>query len=69
MDFLMHRRQGRTNRISSWDKTGGNHDWIPFAPGENKVLAEAEGAGVIRNLWLTINHSDALYMRKMVLRI
>src|SRR5688572_10702569 len=69
MDHLMHRREGRTKRVASQDKPGGNHDWIPFDPGESKVLAEVTGAGVIRHLWFTINHRDQLYMRKMVLRI
>lgn len=62
------RRIGRSKRISSWDKTGANHDWIPFEPRERKILAEVSGAGCIRHIWFTINHRDRLYLRKMVLR-
>lgn len=66
---LMLRRHGRTKRISSWDKTGGNHDWIRFEPNESKDIAVIEGAGAIRHIWFTINHRDPLYTRKMVMRV
>ncbi|MFN8140385.1 MAG: glycoside hydrolase family 172 protein [Fimbriimonadales bacterium] len=65
---LANRRVGRSKRISSWDKTGGNKDWISFEPGDKKVIAEASGSGVIRHVWFTINHRDEMYLRKMVLR-
>ncbi|MBA3726993.1 MAG: DUF2961 domain-containing protein [Armatimonadetes bacterium] len=61
-------RPGRTRRFSSWDRTGGNKDWVSVAAGEAAVLADTGGAGVIRHLWLTVNHKDPLYLRKMVLR-
>jgi len=32
------------------------------------VLADAQGADVIRHIWLTVKHKDLLYLRKMVLR-
>lgn len=65
---LMLRRQGRTRRVSSWDTSGGNRDWVKFEPRENKVLAEVSGAGVIRHIWFTINHRDRMYLRNMVLK-
>lgn len=65
---LVKQRKGRTKRVSSWDRTGGNHDWVPFDPREAKTLAEVSGAGVIRHIWFTINHRDRMYLRRMVLR-
>jgi len=62
-------RKGRTRRISSWDRTGGNADWLRLDAGEKKVIAEAAGSGVVRHVWLTINHPDPLYLRKMVVRM
>lgn len=70
MDFfgLSKKRIGKSKRISSWDKTGGNDDWIRFEPHESKLLAETNGAGIIRHVWFTISHRDRAYLRKMVLR-
>lgn len=66
---LMLPRTGRSRRVSSWDKSGGNRDWVRFEPGECKVLAEVGGAGVIRHIWFTINHRDKMYLRKMTLKV
>ncbi len=65
---LFSPRRGRPRRFSSRDLTGGNRDFWAIEPGEEKVLAEFESAGVIRHLWMTIGHDDRLYLRKMVLR-
>lgn len=65
---LVFRRSGKSKRVSSWDTTGGNHDWISFEPHETKSLAKVSGAGCIRHIWFTINHRDKLYLRNMVLR-
>lgn len=65
---LLVPRKGRTKRFSSWDRSGGNHDWLTFEPGETKVLAEAQGPGIIRHIWFTINHRDLIYLRAVVLR-
>lgn len=68
LEGLVMRRQGRTRRFSSWDRLGGNQDWITIDPGKSASIAQAKGAGVIRHLWLTINHKDPLYLRKMVIK-
>lgn len=65
---LIYPRSGRSKRISSWDKTGGNKDWISFDPAESKTIAEISGSGIVRHLWFTINHRDLMYLRRMVLR-
>lgn len=44
---------GRTRRCSSYDRTGGNHDWWEIMPGETAVLADLEGCGIIRHIWMT----------------
>lgn len=65
---LIFSRVGKTKRISSWDRTGGNRDWIHFEPRETKRIAAVTGCGIVRHIWFTINHRDPLYLRKMVLR-
>ncbi len=65
---LADRRAGRTRRVSSWDTTGGNRDYLTIAAGQTATLVEIEGCGVIRHIWITVGHKDRLYLRKMVLR-
>lgn len=61
-------RPGRSRRQSSWDRSGGNIDRTPIAPGETAVMADIEGAGTIRHIWLTIWTDEPDYLRKMVFR-
>ncbi|MGI8924788.1 MAG: glycoside hydrolase family 172 protein [Fimbriimonadales bacterium] len=65
---LAYPRRGRTRRSSSWDRGGGNSDWVALAADEIAVIADTGGAGVIRHVWLTASHRDPLYLRKMVIR-
>lgn len=43
----------RSKRISSYDRSGGNHDWMDVMPGECKTIAEISGSGIIRHIWCT----------------
>ena len=58
----------RSRRWSSFDRTGGNQDWWPIPAGQTMVLAEMEGAGCVRHIWMTTgeeNHN----LRGLVLRM
>jgi hypothetical protein len=66
---LIYRRAGRSRRISSWDKTGGNRDFLTILQGEIATLAQIEGAGCIRHIWFTVACRDRLYLRKTALRM
>ena len=57
LDKLTTIKEGvRTQRISSYDRTGGNNDRFEnIAPGETRILAEIEGAGTINHIWITIS--------------
>ncbi len=59
----------RTKRISSYDRTGGNADCINIPAGETVTIAEIDGPGVIRHIWVTISHPDPMYRRNVVLRM
>lgn len=61
-------RPYRNRRASSFDRTGGNADWVPIAPGETLTLLDADGPGVIRHIWMTINCDDPLTKRNLILR-
>jgi hypothetical protein len=61
--------EGRSMRISSWDRRGMNRDYIRLAPGEEAVLAEIRGPGIIRHIYCIVIDPTMLVYRKMVLRI
>jgi len=69
LDGLSQKRTQETLRISSFDTTGGNADRIRIEPGETALVAEIEDAGIIKHIWMTINHPDKLYRRMLVLRM
>jgi hypothetical protein len=69
LDHLFLLENTKTARISSYDKSGGNHDWIDVSAGETKTLAEISGAGVIRRFYLASSASDRMRYRKLILRM
>jgi hypothetical protein len=69
LEQLSRRREGRSRRVSSWDRSGKNGDYWPVEPGETKTLADVSGAGVIRHLWFTIGAEDPNYLRQCVVRM
>ena len=65
---LARLRSYRNQRSSSWDRTGGNDDWIVVDPGTTATLLDIEGAGVITHVWFTINSPDPMHLKNLVLR-
>jgi len=59
----------RSKRISSYDRTGGNADFIAIAAGETRIIAEMQGAGIVKHIWVTINCKDELIRRNLILRM
>lgn len=47
-------RASTRRRKSSWDRTGGNLDYVLVEPGATHVLADIEGAGAITHIWVTV---------------
>lgn len=66
---IYHLRDLKTKRISSYDRTGGNRDFIRIESGETKSIAEIEGAGIIKHIWITISCQDPMIRRNAVLRM
>ena len=69
LDSLSRMREGRSKRVSSWDRTGRNKDNVTIPPKKVQVLADIKGTGVIRHIWFTIACEDETYLRKLVLRM
>ncbi len=58
----------RRERLSSYDVKGGNRDWWVVPAGQTARIAELQGAGCIKHIWMTIGSSEAAFARKIVLR-
>jgi Protein of unknown function (DUF2961) len=61
-------RSYKTRRSSSWDRTGGNDDWVRVDPGSAATLLDVTGAGVVTHIWFTINSEDRHHLKNLVLR-
>ena len=59
----------RSRRISSYDRSGGNADKIVIGPRETVSIATINGPGVIRHIWVTMEHADPMHRLAMVLRM
>jgi len=58
-----------SKRISSWDRTGKNNDFVSIAAHENKVLAEIKGPGCIKHFYAPTLTLDPFFYRNAVLRM
>ena len=61
-------RDARTGRVSSWDRSGDNRDFISFAAGETKELLNLDGPGIITHVYMTPAAGPA-FLRSAVLRM
>ena len=65
----------KSKRISSYDKTGGNWDWIDIKPHGKTDFATIQGSGIIRHIWCTLKSSfedgtpTKNHLRRTVLRM
>jgi hypothetical protein len=51
---LARLRAYRRHRLSSWDRGGGNFDFVVVPAGECLALGAITGAGCVRHIWLTM---------------
>jgi hypothetical protein len=56
-------------RISSFDRSGANHDSREIAPGETLLLMNEQGPGSISHIWITIATREPHHLKKLVLRM
>ncbi|HET6487354.1 MAG TPA: DUF2961 domain-containing protein, partial [Spirochaetia bacterium] len=67
-DLARIRTGVRRERLSSYDRAGGNYDWWVVKAGESARIAEIPGPGCIRHLWMTLWSTEPAFLRKVVLR-
>jgi hypothetical protein len=54
-DLARIREGAHSERVSSWDRTGGNNDRVEnIADGERRTIFDVKGAGIIDHIWITI---------------
>ncbi len=58
-----------SHRISSWDKTGRNLDFLHIKSKESVILADIEGPGIIKHLYFTTILPNPLEFRNAVIRM
>ena len=64
---MMTLSDNTTHRISSYNREGGNTDFVGVQPGQTIDLATIEGAGIIRHLYFSVWGGEH-YLRDLVLR-
>jgi hypothetical protein len=69
IDALPFLKEGRLLQISSYDRTGGNSDFIAIQDGATARLADITGPGVIVRIWVTIASPDKHFLRRILLRM
>lgn len=63
-------RADRPRRSSSFDRSGGNADYVSFGAGETFTLLDVDGPGVVRHIWITIDcKTNPMFRKDMVLRM
>jgi len=62
-------REYSSHRISSYDVTGGNRDFWLIEAGMKKALAEIEGPGCVKHIWMTFLSPTEDYCRRIILRM
>ncbi|HEX7062681.1 MAG TPA: glycoside hydrolase family 172 protein [Woeseiaceae bacterium] len=69
LGHLVWPRAGREVHYSSYDRSGGNDDFVSIAPGEKATLVDHRGAGILRRWWLTIApRNDVRVERGLIVR-
>lgn len=58
----------RAQRSSSFDRTGGNSDWVTIDPGATVPILDTKGPGIVTHIWATINSDEEFHLKKLVVR-
>ena len=63
------KKEVKRKRISSYDKTGGNADFVLMEGNDKYELCNIKTAGSIKHIWMTLNSKDQYYLRKVLIRM
>ncbi len=63
-------REGvKRKRISSYDVSGANFDFVHIPKKEKHEVCNIQGAGCIKHIWMTMASPDPHYLRKALIRM
>ncbi|MHA1408193.1 MAG: glycoside hydrolase family 172 protein [Candidatus Heimdallarchaeaceae archaeon] len=63
-------RDFKRKRVSSFDKSGGNIDFIRLLPGEKKTIFNEDGPGCITHIWTTqLCRGEKYWLNNLIIRI
>jgi hypothetical protein len=69
LERLVRPLDGGLAHYSSYDRTGGNSDWVTVEPGETHTLVDHTGAGAVRRWWITIApRNNREIQRQLIIR-
>lgn len=68
LDSLPYLRSYVSRRESSYDRTGGNRDFVTVGPGERHTLLLTDKPGCVRHIWMTLGSEERWFPRRSVLR-
>lgn len=61
-------KKWKCRQISSYDRTGGNMDFVQIPPKAKVSIGEVEGSGCVSRVWFTLMSRDPDILRKAILR-
>ena len=61
-------RDYKSKRVSSYDPSGGNRDWVQIGAGETRTIAQVAGPACIRHIWMTMWFEREDFLRRVLLR-
>lgn len=65
-------RDYSSERVSSYDVSGANDDgnWKnKIKPGDTRTIADMNGPGIIKHIWITIASNEPQHLKKIILRM
>jgi len=62
-------RDCRVRRESSYDRSGGNADYVLVEAKQTRLFAQLRGAGIVRHIWFGGGADEPHYHRKVLLRM
>jgi len=68
LENLPKLRDVKRRRESSYDRTGGNADYISLPSKKPVVIADIQGPGRITHIWVTIAAKEKHHLRKILIR-
>src|SRR5947209_383650 len=68
LPFYARAQNYKSLKQSSFDRTGGNSDRWPIAPGATQELFRSDGPGIVSHIWFTIAAPSPAHLKEIVIR-